>query len=267
MTQDRTKYLGGSDMNRLVHGDEDAWHQLWCEKTGRSQQEDLSENLPVQLGIQTEPLNLHWFRLNYDFLTKDQVWKERNYEGVPAGGTLDGVVLSEHTFVECKHTYESNNITSVSERYMPQIQWYCFLSNLDGCYLSVFFGNRRWECVFIKKNWQYIEELKTLASKFWKAVTSDVEPVVEGKEILSIDDIELNDMVARDASQDNHFNTLAEEYIEFEQPARQFDRAKKELKEIVKPNERQVYTDKLIINRDKRGALRFTIPTAKENTK
>ena len=266
MEKDRKKYLGGSDINRLVHGNEDEWHQLWAEKTGRADPEDLTDNLPVQIGITTEPLNIWWFSRNYELKVKEQQWKEMNYEGVPAGGTLDGVIESEPSFVECKHTYDSNKMVDVAERYMPQIQWYCFLSNLDGCYLSVLFGNRRWEATYIKKNWDYINEIKLLAKKFWQAVVKDESPVVDDKPILSIDDIELNDMVARDASQDNHFNTLADEYIEFEQPARQFERAKKELKEIVKPNERKVYTDKLIINRDKRGALRFTIPTPKENT-
>ena len=266
MDKDRRKYLGGSDLNRLVHGDDNEWHQLWAEKTGRADAEDLTDNLAVQIGITTEPLNIHWFRKTYEFQVKEQEWREMNYEGVPCGGTLDGVIEEEPTFVECKHTYDSNKMVDVAERYMPQIQWYMFLSNLDGCYLSVIFGNRRWEATYIKKNWSYINELKLLAKKFWKAVVEDKTPVVEDKPILSIDDIELNDMVARDASQDNHFNTLADEYIEFEQPARQFERAKKELKEIVKPNERKVYTDKLIINRDKRGSLRFTIPTKKENT-
>ena len=36
MDKDRTKYLGGSDINRLVNGNEDDWHQLWAEKTGRA---------------------------------------------------------------------------------------------------------------------------------------------------------------------------------------------------------------------------------------
>ena len=103
--------------------------------------------------------------------------------------------MQEPTFVECKHTYDSNKMVDVAERYMPQIQWYMFLSNLDGCYLSVIFGNRRWEATYIKKNWSYINELKLLAKKFWSAIVEDKSPVVEDKPILSIDDIELNDMI------------------------------------------------------------------------
>mgnify|MGYP005715216387 FL=1 len=51
MDKDRRKYLGGSDLNRLVHGDDNEWHQLWAEKTGRAEAEDLTDNLAVQIGI------------------------------------------------------------------------------------------------------------------------------------------------------------------------------------------------------------------------
>ena len=65
-------------------------------------------------------------------------------------------------------------------------------------------------------------------------------------------------MIKRDASSDNHFTYLAQEYIEFEPAAKSFESAKKDLKAIVADNEREVYTDLLTIRRDKRGALRIS---------
>ena len=44
---DRSTILGGSDANRIMRGD---WHTLWLEKTKRQEPEDLSWNLPVQIG-------------------------------------------------------------------------------------------------------------------------------------------------------------------------------------------------------------------------
>ena len=41
-----------------------------------------------------------------------------------------------------------------------------------------------------------------------------------------------------------------------------FEDAKKELKALVKPNEREVFTDKLSIKRNKRGALTIKIKEA-----
>ena len=54
---DRTQGVGGSDAKRIIEGD---WHSLWLEKTSRVEQVDLSDVLPVQMGIATEKLNLDW---------------------------------------------------------------------------------------------------------------------------------------------------------------------------------------------------------------
>ena len=59
--KDRKTYMGGSDMNRLVNGGRDEWPKLWEEKTGRSNQDDLSNNLAVQMGSHTESFNIQWF--------------------------------------------------------------------------------------------------------------------------------------------------------------------------------------------------------------
>ena len=55
---DRSKGIGGSDATRLYEGD---WYQLWSEKVGETLPADLSDVLPVQLGIHTEPFNILWF--------------------------------------------------------------------------------------------------------------------------------------------------------------------------------------------------------------
>lgn len=55
---ERRTRIGGSDAPKIVDG---LWHELWLEKTGRIEPEDLSWILPVQIGIVTEPLNLSFF--------------------------------------------------------------------------------------------------------------------------------------------------------------------------------------------------------------
>ena len=55
---DRTTFIGGSDVVRLVNGD---WENLYLEKIGEKQPDDLSDNLQVQIGLATEQLNVEWF--------------------------------------------------------------------------------------------------------------------------------------------------------------------------------------------------------------
>ena len=58
---DRRHFIGGSDVRIILGGDEAALFRLWQEKRGEIEPEDLSDNLIVQLGVATEPLNRLWF--------------------------------------------------------------------------------------------------------------------------------------------------------------------------------------------------------------
>lgn len=263
----RQGFIGGSDMRRIMDGD---WVSLWEEKTGRTQPEDLSNHLAVQLGTHTEDFNLQWFADNelnateqgLDLLSKQRTF-EMNWEGVPCRGTVDACIHNTHEIVEAKHTYERNTMEGCLNMYMPQIQFYLWVSVKDGCYLSVIFGNRRWESVYIKKDWDYIHKMQVHLKEFWGHVKADTRPF--GDEHISpasIDKIPVDGMTRRDASSDNEFISRCHDYIEQEQSAKFFESAKSDLKAMVADDEREVYCDLLTIKRDKRGALRINI---KEN--
>ena len=69
----------------------------------------------------------------------------------------------------------------------------------------------------------------------------------------------LDNMVARDATKDNEFKDIEHYYMCHYDDTQIFEDAKKRLKALVKPNEREVFTDKLSIKRNKRGALTIKI--------
>src|SRR6476619_1102106 len=58
---ERRAFIGGSDTRVIMGGDETALLQLWREKRGEAEPEDLSGNLIVQLGRVTEDLNRRWY--------------------------------------------------------------------------------------------------------------------------------------------------------------------------------------------------------------
>src|SRR4029453_12379392 len=60
----RRSFIGGSDAQIIMGSDEAALLRLWREKRGEAEPEDLSDNLLVQLGLATEPLNRQWFERN-----------------------------------------------------------------------------------------------------------------------------------------------------------------------------------------------------------
>jgi predicted phage-related endonuclease len=252
----RQGFIGGSDCVKIMQGH---WLELWQIKTGQRDSEDLSDNLAVQLGIYTEDFNLEWFEKEQDcFLEEHQSTFQSDIGIVPVKGTVDAIWKSQNAIVEAKHTNAYNSMDAVIEYYMPQIQLYTRIADCDGAYLSVIFGNNKWESAHVSRNDTYFDSMWAVVSDFWGYVSRNEEPV--GVEIpqVSLDKIAVDDMVKRDASKDNQFISVAVDYVEHEQAAKSFEAAKKSLKEMVGENEREVYCDLLTVKRDKRGSLRIT---------
>ena len=254
---ERRGFIGGSDCVRIMQGH---WLELWQVKTGREKPADLSRNIAVQLGIATEDLNLEFFEHEYDtILNNHQCEFEQLINDVPVRGTIDAMTQTDlNSIVEAKHTNAMSNMDKVIEYYMPQIQTYMHLADVNGAYMSVIFGNNKWESAFVSRNKEYFDSMWAVVSDFWGYVLRDEEPIGVETPSIETDKIEVDQMVKRDASRDNEFIDAAHSYLEYEPIAKQFESAKKSLKAMVAKNEREVYCSSLTIKRDKRGSLRIT---------
>jgi predicted phage-related endonuclease len=259
---ERKGFIGGSDCVKIMQGN---WLGLWQVKMGLVEPEDLSRNVAVQMGILTEDFNLKWFANEYDVkLSGFQKSCHSNINGVPAKGTLDAMCVykvsdDKPMIVEAKHTNAYNTLDKVIDYYMPQLQLYIELAGADGAYLSVIFGNNKWESAYVSRNKEYFDSMWAVVSDFWGYVVRKEEPVGNDQPIqLGTDKIEVDNMVRRDATKDNHFVDCAYTYTTLEADAKAFESSKKDLKQMVGDNEREVYCDHLTIKRDKRGALRIT---------
>lgn len=255
----RTGFIGGSDCVQIMQG---KWLELWQVKTGRAEPDDLSNNIAVQLGIWTESFNLSWFEKEFNcILNNHQLELENQIGSVPTKGMIDA--MFNGNIVETKHTNSFSTMDKITEYYMPQIQLYAHLAKADGIYLSVIFGNSKWESAYVSYNDKYFDSMWAVVSDFWGYVVRDEEPIAVNTPSISIDKISVDNMVKRDASNDNHFISRSHDYIENQEAAKVFEVSKEDLKNMVGADEREVYCDLLSIKRDKRGALRIT--TRKEN--
>jgi len=257
---ERKGFIGGSDCVKIMQGN---WLELWQVKMGLVEPEDLSRNVAVQMGILTENFNLKWFADEYDFkISGFQKSCNNTINGVPAKGTMDAMCTTADAkvqIVEAKHTNAYNTLDKVIDYYMPQLQLYIELADVDGAYLSVIFGNNKWESAYVSRNKEYFNSMWAVVSDFWGYVARKEEPVGNDQPIqLGTDKIEVDNMVRRDATKDNHFVDCAYTYATLEADAKAFESSKKDLKQMVGDNEREVYCDHLTIKRDKRGALRIT---------
>jgi len=252
---ERKGFIGGSDCVKIMQGN---WLELWQVKTGRVEPEDLSRNIAVQMGIETEKFNLLWFSEEYSCtLTGFQKSFEETIGSVPVKGTVDAIV--DDSIVEAKHTNAYNTLDKVIEYYMPQLQLYIHLAKANGAHISVIFGNNKWESAHVRRNEEYFNSMWAVVSDFWGYVLRDEEPVGNDQPIqLSIDKVSVDNMVKRNATSDNQFVDAAITYVENEAAAKTFESAKKQIKDMVGDNEREVYCDQLTAKRDKRGAIRIT---------
>jgi len=259
----RVGFIGGSDAVKIMSGN---WHDLYNEKTGQAQPADLSHLFNVQLGTYTEEFNLAWFEQEYGVQVLGfQHEVSKTIEGIPFKATLDGILndpenKGEHIGVECKHTSSFKKFDEILAYYYPQIQLYMKVADLKHMYLSVIFGNQ-WECKLVSQDEAEWLRMLPIFRDFWGHVIRKEPPVGEMPNELptGVQHMTLDNMVARDASTDNEFRDKEYYYLCHFDDAQIFDDAKKRLKALIKPNEREVYTDKLSIKRNKRGALSIHI--------
>tara|TARA_R110001592_G_scaffold175800_2_gene415172 strand:- start:1 stop:570 length:570 start_codon:yes stop_codon:yes gene_type:complete len=184
---ERKGFIGGSDAVKIMRGE---WLELWKIKTGRIEPDNLDHVLPVQIGILTEDLNLSWFEREEDnFITHKQLKIKKDLDGVPIKGTIDGKTLLSTSdtscdIIEAKHTNAFNNMKKVSEYYQAQMQLYMWLAEADNCYLSVIFGNLKWDWTKIPYDESYIATLLDMIKEFWGYIERDEEPDINRGEGL-----------------------------------------------------------------------------------
>ena len=174
--------IGGTDSNKLVHGE--TWLDLYNEKLGHTEPVDLSDVLPVQMGIHTEDLNRRWFmKHNQCYVTEEQTLWYNDY----IYGTVDGIVHDSDdekgkpfAVFEAKHTHafnlsEKKQVEFVN-KYYPQVQHYLLVTKYPKAFLSVFFGNMEYRSIEINQDKKFQAMLLKAHKVFWKAV-QDKDPI------------------------------------------------------------------------------------------
>jgi predicted phage-related endonuclease len=175
--EDRAAHIGGSDANIILSGDTERVSRLWAEKIATEQPADLSHTLPVMLGCWTEDFNRQWY-MQATGLNVSEVGKVMACEEVPwRRCTLDGYVKQRGAVWEAKHTNAFTSADEVIERYMPQLQHNMAVAKSDRAYLSVIFGNHKWEVLEIAADWLYQEELLIAETRFYDCVRHREPPV------------------------------------------------------------------------------------------
>ena len=180
---DRNQGLGGSDATRLYQGE---WYELWQEKTGATEPADLSDVLPVQMGIHTESFNIDWFTKQTGLKVhgKQETFFHPKYKFMYAH--VDGLIMPNPknkddmkigvSILECKHTNAFSNPKKIADKYKAQIQHYLMCASAKKCYVSVFFGNMKYEVMEITEDKDFQDQLENAEILFWHFVQKKKAP-------------------------------------------------------------------------------------------
>ena len=203
---------------------------------------------------------MRWFEIQTGVMVEQtQVVIEKNWSGIPCRGTLDGI-CSNDNIIEAKHTSSFNNMSDMLDRYMGQLQFYMWVADRPAAHLSVIFGNK-WETATVSRNAELMDQYLDMMHAFWDYVRVDSIPPTNEMPKTDWSQVEIDGLKVRDANNDNHFVSLAHDYVGSLYSHKQHESTKKELRAMIRDDEREVNCDLLSIKRSKGGSCRIVIHT------
>jgi predicted phage-related endonuclease len=252
---DRRCFIGGSDARIIMGNDEAALIQLWREKRGETEPEDLSGNLIVQLGAATEELNRSWYERNTGRRVTNVQCRVK-HSAIPwMAATLDGIVEGSEAVFEAKFMLPwSFSDEAAAEKYMAQVQHNMWVTHLRTSVLSIITGGGKWVEITIPMDPLYLSVLVSAEEKFWRCVQSGATPHLINAEPPRprIDAIRIVDM-----SSSNSWAEFAALFRNTRSAFLDHERAKSELKALMPEDVREAIGHGVKARRSKSGAVSF----------
>jgi hypothetical protein len=253
----RRTFVGGSDARIIMGNDERALIQLWREKRGEAEPEDLSGNLIVQLGAATEELNRSWFERNTGRRITD-VQRPVKHSTIPwMAATLDGIVEGTEAVFEAKFMLPwSFSEEAAAEKYMAQVQHNMWVTHLRTSVLSIITGGGKWVEITIPMDPLYLSVLVSAEKKFWRCVQSGETPHLVNAEPPRprIEAVRIVDM-----SSSNSWAEFAALFRNTRSAFLDHERAKCELKALMPEDAKEAIGHGVKAKRSKSGAVSFDV--------
>ena len=255
--QDRRSFIGGSDARIIMGDDEAALVRLWKEKRGEAEPEDLSGNLPVQLGLATEPLNRAWYERNTGQTITDIQRRTRHPVVRWLAATLDGRVAGTGAVFEAKFMLPwSFSEEAAAQKHMAQVQHNMWVTNAKAAALSIITGGGKWVEIAISADPLYQHLLLTVEKKFWRCVETGEPPRLFNAEPPRprIEAVRIVDM-----SSSNSWAAFADLFRSTRDAFLDHERAKTELKTLMPEDAKEAVGHGVRAKRSKSGAVSFDV--------
>lgn len=246
--------LTASQVACLMTGNKEQILNLWRLLVGDPAYvpEDLSDVWAVQLGIETEALNLEWFSRKHGPVSRrGDVMINPDFNW--AACTLDGWSEKYQCPIETKHCGGFEKMTDIIARYQPQMHWQMIVTGAPQCIISVIQGAREPVVEVIPFDQEYGQVLLQRASEFMRhvhslrpplALDAVASPIVPTKEY--------------DMRTNNVWVSAAADWLENRVGNTKFNDATKRLKEATPNDSKRAYGAGVVSRRNKAGSILIT---------
>ena len=182
----RREGIGGSDASVIVGLNR--WKspfQLWLEKTGKAEPEDLSDNEYVYWGkVLEEAVANRFCELTGKKVQRRGLLQMDDYPYIRA--SVDRMVIGENAGLECKtcngfaaKEWEDDEVPTA---YYVQCQHYMMVTGCERWYIAVLIGGNHFVWKEIPRNDNEIDLLLQAEIDFWHKVDAGIMPEVDGSE-------------------------------------------------------------------------------------
>ena len=184
----RSEGLGGSDIGTVLgFNNFKSPYQLWLEKTGQLEPDDISKKVAIQVGNELEDLVARIFtqetgirvqKDNKSYFRDDKPFLHAN---------IDRKIIGENALLECKTTGAHNKAQwegeNVPASYLLQVQHYLNVLDYDYAYIAVIIGNFDFQYKRIERDQELIDLVEERATKFWlENVKQGIPPEIDGSQ-------------------------------------------------------------------------------------
>lgn len=248
----RRSSVGASDATIIMTGKPEDVYTLWEVKTGRKPYEDLSDVLPVQIGIATESLNLDFAQNKLGKVITRSVGVQTHPDHPWMTATPDGWLMDEKCPVEAKHVNQFAKIDEVVAKYTAQVHQQMMVTDASHAYLSVIIGTMTHEIRRVEFDWLYALEVKDRCEMFWRHVQNDTPPPGWAPSGAWI---EYPTMRKISMQGDNGWAAAADDWLRSRVWVTMHDEARATIKGMFEPDVKSIEGHGIIATRSKSGAV------------
>lgn len=178
----RKEYIGGSDIAAVMGLSR--WKtplQLWAEKTGRVEPEDISQKEAVQLGIELEDFVAQKFErvtgMNVRRAPQNYIHPKYSFMRCQVDRLVTGTIF----LLECKtcsawkaKEWEGEEIP---QEYILQVMYQLMITGREIGYIAVLIGGQQFLYKEIKADKELFDKMEAAAIKFWQMVEQNQPPM------------------------------------------------------------------------------------------